>query len=195
MKIILVAPYFYPHKGGLEQYCWEIATRLSNLGHEITVITSQSKNEKESENSKGFKIVRLKSWNLLNGRWPLPKFSRENYKILKEIYKQKPDITINNTRFFPICLMVGRFSKKLRVKVIHIEHGTCYPKMESKFKSFLAKFYDDTFGRWTISLADEVIGISQAAAEFAKKLGVKNPKVIYNSVDTDFFNYFCGAFN
>ena len=187
MKIILVAPYFYPHKGGLEQFCWEVARRISKLNHEVTVITSKLGDDKTLENTSGFKVARLESWNLLNGRWPLPKFSRKNYSILKQIYKKNPDVTINNTRFFPICFMTAKFSKKFRVKVIHIEHGTCYPQMESKFKSFLAKFYDRTFGRWTIALANQTIGISGAAAEFAKNLGAENPEVIHNSVDTDFF--------
>jgi len=184
-KIVLVAPYFYPHKGGLEQFCFELANRFSKKNHKVIVITSDKKFKKEKIGK--IKIVRLEGFDLLKGRFPLPKISLKNLKTLREIYFKKPDITILNTRFFPINFLVAIFSKIYKTKIIHIEHGTTYPKLESFLKSLIAKIYDNTFGRLTISFAEKVVGISTEASLFVKKLGAKNPKVIYNSVDTNFF--------
>jgi len=38
MKILIVAPYFYPRRGGLEQYAFNIARIMAKRGHEIRVL-------------------------------------------------------------------------------------------------------------------------------------------------------------
>ena len=59
MKIMFVCPYFYPKIGGLENYVYNIAKRLS-LKHEIVVITSNHLNLKDKiEFFEGMKVIRL----------------------------------------------------------------------------------------------------------------------------------------
>ena len=181
-KILIIAPYFYPHKGGLEQFCFEIATRLAKKNLDVTVLTSNIPQSKDKEKIFGINIIRLDHYNLINGRWPMPKVSVKKY--LDEI---KPDIIITNTRFFPICYSAYKYARSNNIKLIHIEHGTSVSKLGRWLSNSLADLYDKVYGNKIIKNANLIIGISDAASHFSKTLGAKNPITIHNSVDTNFF--------
>lgn len=182
MKVVIIAPYFYPHKGGLEQFCFEISTRLVKEGFEITVLTSNIPKSKKQEKIFGIDIIRVEHLNLINGRWPMPKES-----VTKILNKVMPSLIITNTRFFPLCYSAYKFAKKNNIKLIHIEHGTSVSKLGNFISNSFAAIYDKLYGNKIVRNADKVIGISDAAREFSKTLGAKNPITIYNCVDTDFF--------
>jgi glycosyltransferase involved in cell wall biosynthesis len=89
-KIIFVTPYFYPHSGGLENYVYNIASKLSEkYNWDIVVITSGDRNEKRIEIVNSIKIYRLpllfKIYNTpINPLW--------YFQIKNIIEKEKPDI-------------------------------------------------------------------------------------------------------
>lgn len=188
MNITIFAPYFYPHKGGLEQFCWEVATRLAkSKKHHVTVVSSKTDGEPQQEEISGVKIVRLDTWDFLSGTFPIPKSSRNNQHLFNQIFSIKQDAVITNTRFFPLTLVGLFLAKKYKIRSFHIEHGTRHSKLANFFYSFLAWFYDQTLGRMVFSLADHHLAISKAAAEFSRKLGGREVKIVYNCVDTSFF--------
>lgn len=186
MKIIIFAPYFYPHKGGVENFCMEISTRLAHFGNDVTIITSRLFDEIENENLNSVNIVRLATKNLLGGTFPFPVISKKNVRIIINNIKGA-DCVIINTRFFLLSLYGLIIAKYLRIKSFHIEHGTCHPSLTNVLSSFCAWLYDQTLGRMVFVLADNHLAISQAAANFSEKLGAKNVKIVYNSVDTNLF--------
>lgn len=186
MKILIFAPYFYPHKGGVEQYCFELAKRLCKHNR-VVVLTSKFRDEAEIENIAGFKVYRLTSWNLIGKTWPVAKPTKKNKGLFKKAISFQPNVIITNTRLFPQSLKGIILAKKIRIKSIHIEHGGSHPKTNNKIFSFLAYIYDQTLGRLTISLADKVITLAKPSALFAQKLGAKNIYIFHNSVDTRFF--------
>jgi glycosyltransferase involved in cell wall biosynthesis len=49
MKILIVAPRYYPHVGGVEYVVKSIAESLEKLGHEITVLVGEPNNKKRLE--------------------------------------------------------------------------------------------------------------------------------------------------
>ena len=49
MKILIVAPRYYPHVGGVEYVVKSIAESLAKLGHEITVLVGEPNNKKRLE--------------------------------------------------------------------------------------------------------------------------------------------------
>jgi len=187
MKIVIFAPYFYPHRGGLEQFSWEISTRLAKKGHEIIVISSKIVAEPRAEEIEGIRILRVSTWNLLGGTFPIPMLSKTDLSEVNDILKEKTNIVITNTRFFPLSLHGLVLARKYHLKSFHIEHGTCHPKLSNPIASLIAYLYDQTFGRLVFKLADSHIAISKAAADFSTSLGGKNIAIIYNSVDTEFF--------
>jgi len=187
MKIIIFAPYFYPHQGGVENYCFEIAQRFSQKKLKIFIATSKFEKEKDFEKMDNFFIYRLSSYNLLGNRWPVPKLSWSNMKKIVDLVNIKPDAIITNTRFFPLSLIAAIIFYFQKAKLIHIEHGTRYSSMENKLSEIAAKIYDNIFGRIILSISDQVIGISKAASKFAEYLGAKKTNTIPNSVDTKVF--------
>lgn len=91
--ILLVAPYFPPHSGGLERYSFEIAQRLQNeYGYRVVVITSGEYQGSDSkEYVEGLIVYRLAyeykiSNTPLSFSWP---------KKIKKIYKDETPDLIN----------------------------------------------------------------------------------------------------
>lgn len=187
MKAVIFSPYFYPHRGGLEQFSWELSTRMAKFGHTIIVVSSKIGPEKHIEHIDGIRIVRLDTYDLMGSTFPIPKFNNTNKKLLQGIFSEKIDTVITNTRFFPLTLCGVWLAKKHKIKSFHIEHGTCLPNLPNSFKRFIAYLYDQIFGKLVFKLTDKCLAISKASADFSETLGGKNVEIIYNAVDTDFF--------
>lgn len=58
LRILIVAPYFYPTKGGLELYAYNIARRLVRRGHSVRVLCNN--NISKEEVIEGIEVIRLK---------------------------------------------------------------------------------------------------------------------------------------
>lgn len=187
MKIFLFSPYFPPHKGGLEQYVLNMALGLKKYGKKVTVITSGFRNEKCKERIRGIDVFRIKGYNLLHGTFPIEIPSKESQAIYREICRQKPDVIITNTRFFPLSLRGTNLARKCKIKHVHIEHGTNFVKLENKILTKIAFFYDKVFGTYVAKNCDLAVGISKPSSSFISSLGSRKVTTIYNSVDTYYF--------
>jgi glycosyltransferase involved in cell wall biosynthesis len=63
VRIVQVAPFFYPHAGGVESHVRSIAGEMHRQGHEVSVVTSQHDlTLPPSEVVEGVHIVRVPSW-------------------------------------------------------------------------------------------------------------------------------------
>lgn len=183
MRLLVFSPYFYPHKGGHEKYVEELCTRLLKYKYrwEIDIVTAQLKGTKECEIYKGLDIIRLPSWDILGGRYPIPKIS-----ALKELKKlKKYDAVMTHTRFFPLTFLGTRFANKRKTPQLHVEHGTCHPPMG--LLAPIVWLYDHTFGRFIIKNSTIVAGVSEAAEKFAQHLYKRETLKLPNSINTKFF--------
>jgi len=90
MKVALVAPYFYPRIGGLENYVRHIARELRNMGWEVVVVCGDvavSRTLRESMD--GCIVYRLPVWKVISNTpihlgW---------YRMLKKIVEaERPDV-------------------------------------------------------------------------------------------------------
>lgn len=62
MRIVQVAPFFYPHAGGVESHVRTLARAFARGGHDVTVVTSRyDRALPEEERLEGFRIVRTRS--------------------------------------------------------------------------------------------------------------------------------------
>lgn len=181
-KLLVFSPYFWPHKGGHEKYVEELCTRLSKW--DITIVTAQLSGTKTEEDYSGLRVVRVPSWNILGGTYPVPKLGLS--KILRTL--PKPDVIITNTRFFPLSAAGIRFAKKHKIPLLHIEHGTVHPSVRL-FLNWLVKLYDHTIGRYVFKNATIVAGVSHAAEEFVRHVYQRNTTVLHNSLDAKFFTH------
>ena len=66
MRIAIFSAYFPPHIGGVEQYTLNIASQLTGMGHEVTVVTSAlADNPKRDEFP--FSIIGIPSASVMGG--------------------------------------------------------------------------------------------------------------------------------
>lgn len=69
MKILMLAPLFYPHIGGVEKHVQKIAEKLVHMGHSIIILTLKHKEDLlDIETVNGLKIYRFPS-NRLPAIW------------------------------------------------------------------------------------------------------------------------------
>ena len=186
MRLLLFAPYFWPHRGGMEKYAEETCARLVEKGCQVDVVTALLPNTKEKEQYRGMNIFRVPTWNILGGTFPIPKFSV--WKRLAELKRNNYDAIITHTRFFPLSFVGALFAKKNKIPHLHIEHGTAHTGSKP-FVFSINWFYDHTIGTLILRWASAVAGISQASCKFANHLCRSKTILLPNAIDTSFFHH------
>ena len=181
MKIIIFAAYFYPHKGGMENYVYNLFKDQKGL--DMTVVTSNTEGAKVYEEIDGFKIHRLGCHHILGDRYPI--FNLKARSFLKKLPSDY-DYVITQTRFFNASLIGAMFAKRNGIPLIHFEHGTEHVPEKNHIMSWMMQLYDHTFGRYIIKNASINVGISQASLKLVKHIypKAKNCSLITNCIDT-----------
>jgi glycosyltransferase involved in cell wall biosynthesis len=182
MKILICAAYFLPHRGGVENYVYQTARRLLKRGHKVWVATSRVNGMKKEEVIDGIHVLRVPAVDLLPDRFPV------QLPLMSAVARQigRIDVIVTNTRFNPISLGAGMYAHFRNIPWLHIEHGTSQPYKNAAVQ-LAARTVDAVAGRWIMRHA-EVAGVSEASCRFAKKLGARKCLVLYNGVDTKFFD-------
>lgn len=183
--ILVFSPYFPPHIGGLENYIEEFCSHLARLGMRVVVFTSDlgMDHEPEKEVQGNLVVVRYPSFEIVSN-YPCPKFwSRDFWVRWGDIREKNFDFQITNTRFFLSSLFPFLFGLA-RVRWIHIEHGSDFVLLSSRFKTAVAYLYDQFLGRLVFRKAYRLVAISPAVANFIKRFTKKEVKLIYPGLDT-----------
>lgn len=187
-KILVVSNHFYPYVGGLEKFVLELSYSLANKGNKVDVLTFQYKILKHIEKKDNIRIIRLPCFEILGETYSIPKIFNYKYMALKrELLKEHYDVVFTNTRFFTSTFMGYKLAKKIKARLIHIEHGNKFVIHKNPLVTAAAWIYDQTWGRLVISNAEIVVGISKECVSFAKRLGAKKTVVIHNSIHTNQF--------
>lgn len=185
MRLLIFCPYYPPHIGGLENHADEFNKYLSQKGIDITVFTThlpKSSPEKEIRYN-NVKIIRFPAFEIISN-YPLPKFWKIKFwKLFFSLFKEKFNIVISRTRFFNTSLLAMIYARIKNIKWIHIEHGSDFVRLSSNFKSFIAKTYDNIFGRLIFKNSNLNISISEAVQKFVNKFDKRNSPIIYRGLD------------
>lgn len=192
-NLIIFPGNFLPNIGGLETHVDEFAKNLSKKNFNITIFTPNLHNSKEFEiiHNK-VEVIRYPAFFIVPN-FPVGKFwSPLFWKLYFHLYSKKFDYVMTRTRFFSNSFL-GFFFSKIRfnrIKLIHVEHGSDFVKVESKFTNLISYIYDNIFGRIIFRFADEVIGVSQTSKNFIEKhfSTKKKVKVIRRGIDSDYID-------
>ena len=190
MRVLFFCSRFFPFKGGLENFVFELSKRLVKFGCDVGVVTLMTEPKtKHYEVIDGIKVYRFPCKELVKGTYDTPDFLSHKYGVMCDmVHFEKWDFFVSNTRFFITSTWCAVLAKKYGKKHIHIEHGCSFVQHENKLIQLMAWFYDQTLGRYCISSASLVIGIGSKCCEFAKKLGAKRTEIVYNSIDHLFWS-------
>jgi len=149
LKIAFIIPRFYPFKGGTEINCYSIATRMVELGHDVTVITTDVKYRNEElprhETIDGIKVVRIHALNksLYAGFYP---------GLLKYLFQNKFDLIHSHGIGFiwrEFCMILLKLLKRHKTKFIVTLHGPFMALNDSsgirgftkKYVTFILRLY------------------------------------------------------
>lgn len=185
MDVLIFAPFYPPHLGGLENYTEEFAQALSKKGVPVTVFTpllpdDAAAREKISAN---LTVIRYPAFEVVTN-YPLPKFWQPVFwKLFSGLFKAKHTVVISQTRFFFSCILALAYSKWKKVRWIHVEHGSDFVNVSSAFVTFVSKIHDKTVGRIVFKCSDLNVAISQAVKRFVIRFDRRDIPVIYRGLD------------
>ena len=192
INIIQFTPYFPPHKWWLEtvaEEIWEYWV-VKNLGVFINITLSVGQENLASEYGKdGYRVFVIPAFDIVPN-FPIPKIWDKNFwstlkKIKDIIWDKKEDFRVmTHTRFFLSSFIWWIFAIKNKVSWIHLEHGSGYVKLSSKFKSKVAYLYDRLIWKWIFKSANKILVISKACEKFIHKEFVEREvEVFYRGLD------------
>jgi glycosyltransferase involved in cell wall biosynthesis len=88
MRIVYVAPSYYPRIGGVEYVVKSVAERMAKMGHEVTVVAGEPEAEKPREEEiNGVYVIRWPTW-APGGAYHIPKKRNQLRSLL-----QRPRLT------------------------------------------------------------------------------------------------------
>jgi len=127
MKILQVAPGYYPRIGGLEYVVKSVSERLVKFGHEVTVLAGEPDVDKiREEEVNGVRVIRWPTWSPSEAyHFPRKKIDLE--EILKELARQVDVVHVHSVySVFAVHsnLLIASGIGSIKVVVTPHYHGT-----------------------------------------------------------------------
>jgi glycosyltransferase involved in cell wall biosynthesis len=138
MRILFIAPSYYPHIGGVEYVVKSVAERLAKAGHEAIVVAGEPSTDKPYEDAvNGVRVVRWPVWSPGNA-YHIPRKRSDLEKLLKELAKQVDVIHIHSIHSILSAYSL-RVVKQMNVRVVVTPyyHGSGH----TVFRRFLWVFW------------------------------------------------------
>jgi glycosyltransferase involved in cell wall biosynthesis len=191
LSILLISPFFHPHKGGSQRYMEELYAHMhtKHPGMKIDVLAYNTDHARKKEWYRGMTIYRIPAWHILHGQFTLP-----NIVSLAQWLSRHPkgsyDIVHTHIRFFDSTWWAWAYARLIGATSVFTEHVASHPIHERETVTFIARLIDMTIARWSISRYDYITATNKSARTFLKySMGVqKTVYVTYGGVDTNFFS-------
>jgi glycosyltransferase involved in cell wall biosynthesis len=185
MKILQVISYFNPKFGGDVNSTFNLSKYLSNNGHEVTILTTDfkfDKNYAKAVHDEGVEVIPFHC-ELNIGLFI---YSPSIKSWLKENIKRFDIIHMNNFRSYQNSV-VHRNAIKFGIPYILQARGSVLPFFE---KQRLKKIYDLVWGYNILKNTSKVIALTKTEVEQYKKMGVSEDKIVIipNGVDLSLFD-------
>jgi len=189
MRIAIFSDTFFPQANGVVTVVWQSALALSDLGHEVCIVSISSEESRASLERKlndKIRIINLPS---------LPFFGYKGERItmplgwsFRKVRKFKPDIIHSHTSF-GVGWEAIFCAKILKIPLV----GTHHTFFDHYLKHISLDFEIVKKLSWKFFIAyfnycDLLLSPSQALKDEFKNKGMDKPiKVIFNPTDVDFF--------
>lgn len=188
MKILIVTHYFIPHIGGIEMVVLNQAKELVKMGHIVTIITSQGKNEKKREKHDGITIVRVPAIHILEEKFeiPFPLFSSLLIPVMNKYVKQS-DIIHAHGALYLGSVVAGLFSKVYKKQFFVTEH-VGFVSYNSMVINAIEQLTFLTLGAISLSFSNRIFVLNKNVEKYLRRFTKKPFTQISNGVDTKLFS-------
>lgn len=189
MRILLVTPYFYPHKGGSQAYAEELYATLmkEDRSMNVDVLTYNTDKSKSVEQYRGFTIYRIPCIQILPGQFAVPNYI-EVFKTLSMLFKKNHyDFINSHTRFFESTFWVPFAARFFGTKSVLTDHCANHPTHTSSVVTKISYLVDKLFVPLILTQYNQVTVTNTATKKFIQSLSKKETHIIYGGVDTKYF--------
>ena len=187
MKVLLASDYFPPHVGGgVEEVTFHMAEKLTELGHQVVVLTLNTCSASAVENLDGIRVYRAALVELTNALGAQSAVSTELINLMRNVCrKEQPNVLHANNLYFYTTLAACLNLDAVRLPLVTTLHIGSVSELEG-FVRYAAKLYELSVGRWIVGRSNRVVAVSEAVKRYAVELGVEPCKisVVPNGVDT-----------
>ena len=185
MKFLFFSAQYLPSIGGIERYTRNLALALTHAGHHVTIVASRRPDAPDFEVDEGVDIIRLDSWPLMGGRFPVPRPTREFRATMKEIWSGHIDLVLVNTRFWIMSVWAAWECRRRKLPSIVIEHGSDYLSMGTPLLNAISHVYEHVAARIVHHFVPHFYAVSKNGAKWLTTFGITADGVLYNAVDID----------
>ena len=175
MRIAQVAPWFYPHFGGVESHVLSLSEELARRGHEVTVVTTRhDPRSNPRESMDGFQVVRVKP-RMIVMRTPIA-------PRIRTALRGVPVDLVHAHQPPPLSAHYAALAAEARALPLVITYH-CDVQLPSRTGSFFESLYRRSWGASTLRRASRVIVTTRTYALTSRSVWQANPTVIPNAVD------------
>ena len=197
MKILFTTATYWPYKDGVQAVTQYRAEGLSDLGHEVTVVTNAHKNMPRQENHNGVNIIRYP----IQIKHSLYFGNKKEYRYLVFSVYDNYDCMINVATEQPFTDWLIPLIGKIKGKKILVEHGISNCKLQKKDFESARHLAHGIYRclRWGIfykiakknlkkyDYVTNLHAFSHGNEYFKKYCGI-DCKILYNAVEPAFFD-------
>ncbi len=188
MKIFQVTTFYHPITGGVESHVASLAHELKELGHEVTILTSDSSKvgpriKVKDGQFEGIFVKRFFTW------FSLSQYHRFYPALFFYLLSHDFDIVhVHGFRKFETYLALWAAKIKHR-KIVLTSHNPFPTTTRSKLSEMFVKIHDATLGKWFTRSMDKIITILKSENEiFETKFKVPKEKIktVFNGLNPIF---------
>ena len=166
MKALVVAPYYHPNIGGVENYARQLALALNRAEQwQIVIVTSNHSRRSHTERVDGFMVYRLASWFKISNTpfnvwWPV--------MIRRIIDREQPDVILAHAPVPSLADAAVRAAG--RTPFVLVYHAATLIKQGSHVFNILARIYG-VYSRPTFDRANQIWAVSEfVKGQFSEKI-------------------------
>lgn len=189
MNILLSSHYFYPHIGGIESVVDDHARRLSNRGHDVTVVTSTVGTNQQRTQRAGYEIRRFTAWNPLE-RFGVPYPVPDPVDVRRTLETLFDDIAVDVVHAHGMnYLTTAAVMRSVPAEIPTFLHQHTPFVEYSRPVNVIERVNDTLVGRYTLGEADRVYCVSENIEQYVQRVsrGVET-EVMTNGIDTTFYH-------
>ncbi len=180
MRVLYIAPYFSFKQGGVSEVVYQLATHLSQRGHQVTLLTSDYLAKEETHTDFPFKIIRMPSFSRW-GFYATPKM----IPWLRKNLEQFDIVHLQEFRTFQ-NIIASFFARDTDAPFVFSAHGTMPNIIE---KRLFKKLFDIFFKRLILKNIDTFTAVSPKEVDDYLKSNIQKKQItlIFNGLNVDEF--------